>query len=80
MAPIMASSEALSMPHLAMHNASSQAAAMAIKTDQNNHFLMYYSYINFLCKGTAISRTDLSLSQSFTCQFPTLPTSSGLHN
>jgi hypothetical protein len=38
MAPIVALSEALSMPHLAMHNASSQAAAMAIKTDQNNHF------------------------------------------
>jgi hypothetical protein len=84
------SSEALSMPHRVMHDASSGAATKFIKTVKNNHqshvlnwhLLVYYSYVGLLRNGTGILEEDGWLPEWDACRFPSLLTltSSGLHH
>jgi hypothetical protein len=86
----VASSEALSMPHRVMHDASSGAATKFIKTVENNHqnhvlnwyLLVYYSYVGLLRNGTGILEEDGWLPEWDACRFPSLLTltSSGLHH
>jgi len=84
----VASSEALSMPHRVMHDASSGAAAKFIKTDKNNHqnhvsnwdFFVFYSYVGLLRNGTDILEEDGWLPEWDACRFPSLLTGSGLHH
>jgi hypothetical protein len=94
MAPILARrrhqvalSEALSMPHWVIHNASSGVATKFIK-DKNNHqnhvsnwdFLVYYSYVGLLHNGTDILEEDVWSPEGDACRIPSLLTSSGLHH
>ena len=86
----VASSEALSMLHRVMHDASSGVATKFIKTVKNNHqnhvlnwyLLVYYSYVGLLRNGTDILEEDGWLPEWEACRFPSLLTltSSGLHH
>ena len=57
----MASSEALSMPHQVMHDASSGVAAKFIKTDKNNHQNHVLNWVGLLRSGTDILEEDVAI-------------------